>query len=195
MKPCGHCPYREDGEVFTEVYVDHIRPRGKDRSQYRRLGTVELAKAPYGESQTYHAGVVSEALQTWRGRWTRGQHRLDDAAPVECPGQLGCVVLHPSYGIEPDALADERRRRWLEHRAEPEQSDPGSIPAPHLLRVSRRTPCGARSPPAAPFYSHWASPGARGRMYDLGARVRNRSSTEASPSTPMEIGDLGQGGD
>src|SRR5215212_1852905 len=137
MEPGGRGPYREDGEVFAEVYVHHIGPRGNDRGDDRRLGSVELAKTSDGESNSYNAGVCSKALEIRRGRWTRGQHRLHDAAPVERPSKLGGVVLHPPYGIEADSLAHERRRGWLEHRAEPEYSDPGSIPAPHLLRVSR----------------------------------------------------------
>jgi hypothetical protein len=50
MKPCGRSPDREDGEVFAEVHVHHVGPRGEDRGDDGRLGTVELAKQPYGES-------------------------------------------------------------------------------------------------------------------------------------------------
>src|SRR5215212_7912734 len=109
VKPGGRGPDRKDGKVLAEVHVHHIGPCGNDRSDDCRLGTVELAKAPYGESQTYNAGVVAQALQTWRGRRACGQHRLDDAAPVERPGKLCGVVLHPPDRIELDALAGERR--------------------------------------------------------------------------------------
>jgi hypothetical protein len=73
-------------------------PRSEDRGDDGRLGTVELAKQSYGKSHSHNAGVVAEALETGRGRWARGQHRLEDAAPVERPGQLGCVILHPPTG-------------------------------------------------------------------------------------------------
>jgi hypothetical protein len=114
VKPGGRSPDRKDGEIFAEVYVHRIGSRGEDRGDDRRLQTVELAKAPYGKSHSYHAGVVAQALQTWRARWARGQHCLDDAAPIERSGKLGGVVLHPPDGVELDTLADERRRGWLE---------------------------------------------------------------------------------
>src|SRR5215210_1510195 len=163
VKPGGRGSEREDGEVFAQVNVHHIGPRGNDRCDDRRLGSVELAKAPYGESHSYHAGVVSNALKIRRGRRARGQHRLDDAAPVERPSKLGGVVLHPPYGIEADTLAHERRSGWLEHRAEPEYSDRCSIPAPHLSKISRQTPCGVRSTAATPYYSHRPSRGSKER--------------------------------
>src|ERR671911_283165 len=78
------------------------------------------------------------------GRRARGQHRLEDASPVERSGQLGGVVLHTPYGVKPEALADERRGGWLEHRAEPKHSDPCLPSASHLSRVSRRTPLSVR---------------------------------------------------
>src|SRR5215217_3032906 len=108
------------------------------------------------------------------GRWARGQHRLDYAEPVERPGQLCGVVLHPPYGIELCALADERRRGWLEDRAEPKYPDPGSIPAPHLSYLSQRTPCGVRSTFAAPYYSHPAPRGSKGGCEGECARKRPR---------------------
>ena len=132
IKPGGRSPDRDDGEVFAKVDVHHIGPQGEDRSDDCRLESVELTKTSDGESHSYYAGVVSKALETWRGRRTGGQHRLHYTAPVECPGQLGGVVLHPPYGIELYATPDERRRRWLERRAEPEHSDPGPICAAHL---------------------------------------------------------------
>src|SRR5215212_9984408 len=163
VKPCGRSPDREDGEVFAEMNVHHIGSCGKDRGDDCRLRTVELAKAPQGESHSYHACVVAKALEIRRSRRARGQDRLDDAAPVERPGQLGCVVLHPPYGIKLYTLADERRSGWLEHRAEPKHSAPGSIPAAHPSRVSRRTPCSVRSTAATPYYSHQPSRGSKGR--------------------------------
>ena len=96
------------------MHVHHIGPRGNDRCEDSRLGSVELTKTSDGQSQAYNAGVVAQALEIRRGRWASGQHRLEDAAPVERPGQLGSVVLHPPYGVEPDTLTDERRRGWLE---------------------------------------------------------------------------------
>ena len=108
VKPGGRSPYREDGEVLAEVYVHHIGPRGEDRGEDCCLGSVELAEQPYGKSHSYYAGVAAQALEIRRGRWARGQHRLHDAAPVERPGQLGGVVLHPPYGIELYATPDER---------------------------------------------------------------------------------------
>ena len=108
MKPGSRGPDREDGEVLAEVNVHQIGPQGEDRGDDRRLGSVELAKAPQGKSHSYHAGVVSKALKIRRGRRACGQHRLDDAAPVERPSKLGGVVLHPPYGIEADTLAHER---------------------------------------------------------------------------------------
>src|SRR5215210_4708694 len=66
-KPGGRGASRKDGEVLAEVHVHHIGPHGEDRGDDGRLGTVELAKAPYGESQTYHAGVVAQALEMGRG--------------------------------------------------------------------------------------------------------------------------------
>src|ERR687889_898729 len=107
--------------------------------------------------------MVAETLKIRRGRRSRGEHRLDDATPVERPGELGGVVLHPSDRIELYAPADERRRGWLEHRAEPEYSDEGLIPAPHLSKVSRQTPCGVRFSAAIPYYSHKPSRGSKGR--------------------------------
>jgi hypothetical protein len=120
MKPGGRSPDRENGEVFAKVNVHHIGPQGEDGGDDLRLESVELAKAPQGESHSYHAGVLAEALEIRRNRRARGEHRLDNAAPVERPGELGGVVLHPPYGVELYAPADERRRGWLEHRAEPE---------------------------------------------------------------------------
>ena len=49
MKPGGRGPDGEDGEVFAKVNVHHIGPRGEDRGEDCRLGSVELAKASYGE--------------------------------------------------------------------------------------------------------------------------------------------------
>src|SRR5215213_4182302 len=95
VKPGGRSSERENGEVFAEVYVHHIGPRGKDRGDDRRLGSVELTKMSDGQSHSYHAGVASKALKIQRGRRARSQHRLDDAAPVEHPSKLGGVVLHP----------------------------------------------------------------------------------------------------
>jgi hypothetical protein len=108
IKPGGRRSERDDGEVFAEMYVHHIGPQGEDRGDDCRLGGVELAKTSDGESKTYYAGVAAQALEIRRGRWARGQHRLHDAAPVECPSQLGSVVLHPPYGIELYATPDER---------------------------------------------------------------------------------------
>src|SRR5215218_3777588 len=96
MKPGSRGPDRDDGEVLAEVNMHHIGPRGEDRGDDCRLGTVELAKALDGKSQAYDSGMVSKALEIRRGRWARGQNRLCDATPVERPGQLGGVVLHPS---------------------------------------------------------------------------------------------------
>src|SRR5215213_5359483 len=174
VEPGGCGPNREDGEVLAEVHVHHIGPCGEDGGEDGHLGGVELAKAPYGETQAYHAGVVAEALEVRRGRWACGQHRLEDAAPVERPGELGGVVLHPPYGVELYASPDERRRGWLEHRADPKHPDPGSIPAPHLSRASRKTPCGVRSTSATPYYSHQAPRGSKGRCEGEGARERPR---------------------
>jgi hypothetical protein len=114
IKPGGRGPNGEDSEVFAKVYVHHIGPRGNDRGEDSRLGSVELTETSDGQSQAYNAGVVTETFEIRRGRRTRGQHRLEDAAPVERPGQLGCVVLHPPYGVKPYTLAHERRRGWLE---------------------------------------------------------------------------------
>src|SRR5215217_2388969 len=161
VEPGGRRPYREDGEVFSKVDVYHIGSCGQDQGDDRRLGSVELAKTSDGQPQAYHAGVVAEALEIRRGRRTRGHDRLDDPTTVERPGKLGSVVLHPAYGIELDAPADQCRGGRLEHRAEPQYPDPRLLSAPHLLRVSRSTPCGARST-AAPFYPRWVSPGRRG---------------------------------
>jgi hypothetical protein len=108
MKPSGRSPDREDGEVLAKVNVHHIGSRSKDRGDDCCLGSVELTKTSDGESKAYHASVVAEALKVRRGRWASGQHRLDDAASVERPGQLGCVVLHPPYGIKLYAMPDER---------------------------------------------------------------------------------------
>jgi hypothetical protein len=98
VEPGGRSPDREDGEVLAEVHVHHVGPRGEDGGEDGRLGGAELAKAPYGEPHSYHAGVLSEALEVRRGRGAGGQHRLEDAAPVEGPGELGGVVLHPPMG-------------------------------------------------------------------------------------------------
>src|SRR5215208_4045350 len=125
VKPGGRSPDWEDGEVFAEMNVHHIGPCGKDRGDDRCLRTVELANQPQGESHSYHACVVAKALEIRRSRRAGGQDRLDDAAPVERPGQLGSVVLHPPDGIKLYTLADERRSGWLEHRAEPKHSAPG----------------------------------------------------------------------
>jgi hypothetical protein len=89
--------------------VHHVGLRSEDQGEDCRLRTVELAEQSYGESHSYHAGVVAQALQTRRSRWARGQHRLDDAAPVERPGKLCGVVLHPPDRIELDTLAGEHR--------------------------------------------------------------------------------------
>ena len=106
--------------------------------------------------------MVAETLKIRRGRRSRGEHRLDDATPVERPGELGGVVLHPSDRIELYAPADERRRGWLEHRAEPKHSDPCLIPAPHLSKVSRQTPCGeGRLSPTLRFLLAWFVPALR----------------------------------
>jgi hypothetical protein len=104
MKPGSRGPDREDGEVFAEVHVHHIGPRGEDC----HLGSVELAKTSDGESHSYHAGVVAQALKIRRGRRACGQHRLHNAAPIERPSKLGGVILHPSYGIELYATPEER---------------------------------------------------------------------------------------
>jgi hypothetical protein len=90
------------------VNVHHIGPRGEDRGDDCRLGTVELTKTSDGESHSYNAGVVAQALEIRRGRRACGQHRLDNAAPIERPGKLGGVILHPPYGIELYATTEER---------------------------------------------------------------------------------------
>jgi hypothetical protein len=119
-----------------------------------------------------HLLVVTETFEIRRGRQTRGQHRLDDAAPVERPSKLGSVVLHPPYGVEPYTLADERRRGWLEHRAEPKHSDAGSIfPAPHSS-APPTIPCGVRSTAATPYYPHEPSRGPKGRCEGEGTCER-----------------------
>src|SRR5215217_6070021 len=123
VEPGGRRPDREDGEVFSKVDVYHIGSCGEDRGDDRRLGSVELAKAPDGQPQAYNAGMFSEALEIRRGRRTRGHDRLDDPTTVERPGKLGGVVLHPSYGIEPDAPADQCRGGRLKDRAEPQYPD------------------------------------------------------------------------
>src|SRR5829696_2001675 len=147
MKPGDRGSERDDGKVFAKVNMHHIGSYGEDRGDDCRLRSVELAKAPYGESHSYHAGVVSKALKIRRGRRACSQHRLDDAASVECPSKLGSVILHPPYGIEADTLAHERRGGWLENRAEPKHSNPCLLSASHLSKVSRRTPCGVRPMP------------------------------------------------
>jgi hypothetical protein len=68
IKPGGRSPDRDDGEVFAKVDVHHIGPQGEDRSDDCRLESVELTKTSDGESHSYYAGVVSKALETWRGR-------------------------------------------------------------------------------------------------------------------------------
>src|SRR5215218_5363191 len=98
MKP-GDCgSERDDGEVFAEVHVHQVGPQGEDGGDDRRLGSVELANAPQGESHSYNARVVAETLEIRRGRRACGQHCLNDAVPVERSGQLGGVVLHPPRG-------------------------------------------------------------------------------------------------
>jgi len=96
VEPGGRRPHRKDGKVFSKVDVYHIGSCGQDGGDDRRLGSVELAKAPDGQPQAYNAGMFSEALEIRRGRRTRGHDRLDDPMTVECPGKLGCVVLHPA---------------------------------------------------------------------------------------------------
>ena len=61
MKPGGRSD-REGSEFFSKVDMYHICSCGEDRGDDRRLGSVELAKAPHGEPQAYNAGVLSEAL-------------------------------------------------------------------------------------------------------------------------------------
>src|SRR5215217_983635 len=62
VEPGGRRPYRDDGEVFAEVNMHHIGPCGKDRGDDCRLRSVELAKAPQGDSHSYQACVVAKAL-------------------------------------------------------------------------------------------------------------------------------------
>ena len=95
IKPGGRGSDREDGEVFAKVNMHHIGSYGEDRGDDCRLRSVELAKAPDGQPHSYHAAVISKALKIRRGRRASGQHRLEDAAPVERPRQPGGVVLHP----------------------------------------------------------------------------------------------------
>jgi hypothetical protein len=62
VEPGGRHPDRDDGEVLPEVDVHQVGPGAEDGGEDSRLGGVELAKAPYGEPHSYHAGLVSEAL-------------------------------------------------------------------------------------------------------------------------------------
>jgi len=138
MKPGRSRPDRQHGEVLPEVDVHQVGPRGEDRGDDGGLWTVELPEAPDREAEAYHPGVAAEALEMRRGRWARGNHRLNYPASVERPGQLGGVVLHPPDRIELDTLAHERRRGRLEDRAEPEHPDSDRVPSAHFPRASRK---------------------------------------------------------
>ena len=111
------------------------------------------------------------------GRRARGQHRLEDASPVERSGQLGGVVLHTPYGVEPEALADERRGGG----SNTEQSLSTLIRVCSLLLISQESleePLEAFGSCGSILLSLGFSR-VEGRMCDLGTSVRKRSSTEA----------------
>jgi hypothetical protein len=94
--------------------VYQVAPRNQDRGQDGSLRAVELTETSYGKSQTYHAGVVAEALEARRGEQASGNNRLDDAPSVERPRELGGVVLHPPDRVEACPLPRDGRGRWLE---------------------------------------------------------------------------------
>jgi hypothetical protein len=75
----GRHPGGKDRENLAEVDVHQVGPRSQDRGQDGCLQAVELAEAPNGKSQTYHAGVVAEVLEVQRGGRARGNNLLDDA--------------------------------------------------------------------------------------------------------------------
>jgi hypothetical protein len=178
MKPGGHRSDREDGEVFAEMYVHQICPQGEDRGDDCRLGSVELAKTSEGQPQAYNAGVVSKALEIRRGRWTRGQDRLDDAAPVERSGQLSSVVLHPPTGSNRTPVPTSAEAGG----SNTEQSLSTLIRVCSLLLSSQKSPeeyLAAFGPCRRSILLSLGFSRVERRIYDLGTSVRNRSSTEA----------------
>ena len=178
MKPGDRGSERDDGKVFAKVNMHHIGSYGEDRGDDCRLRSVELAKAPYGESHSYHAGVVSKALKIRRGRRACSQHRLDDAASVECPSKLGSVILHPPMGSKRTPLPTSAEGGG----SKTEQSLSALIRVCSLLLISQKSPeepLAAFGPCRRSILLSLGFSRVEGRIYDLDTSVRNRSSTEA----------------
>jgi hypothetical protein len=161
---------RQHGHILAAMHMDQIHPPGAQHMPHRQRRPA-LPQHRYPQAGPDHLAVSPEPDPVRGPGPPRCHHQLANAQPVQAPGQLSGVVLHPRSGRRPPRPASDRAAR-----------KPNTGAAPAACRSCWQTAhpgAAASGQPAAPRRParprHWPSPPRQpAPARDLAERRRSR---------------------